>query len=133
MSKLDCDCREFADILSNKKPHYPISDRYITNIHDSPVKSGRNEREHMVSWFEDNETTGSGSYTRRVPNASARRCYNMLQNVASLLWIAEAAGISSAIVERAYDEAVKAGDRRRACGAIRRLIPWEEVCTRLQG
>lgn len=128
----DFRCRAFARILAKRKPHYPVSDRYIELIHDSPDKTGRNEREHMVSWFAANETTGAGAYTRNAPNSSARRCYGRLQNAASLLWIAEAVGIPTEQVERAYDAAVAAGDRRRACGAIRKVIPWTDVSERVQ-
>ena len=96
-------------------------------MHDSPEKSGRDEREHMAIWFRANETTGSGSYSRLEPNKSARRCYNSLMNAASLLWIAEAVGIDEPTVERAYEEAAAAGDYRRACGAIRRIITWDMI------
>lgn len=78
----------------------------------------------MVAWFRDNETTGSGAYSRSAPNGSARRCYARLQNAASLLWIAEAVGVPAEQVRQAYDAAVETGDRRRACGAIRMVVPW---------
>lgn len=58
----DIRCREFSDFLSTKKDHYPYSDRYIAEVHDSPDKTGRTEREHMVVWFRANETKD------RVPN-----------------------------------------------------------------
>lgn len=41
-------CREFAKFLRSREAHYPISDRYISEIHDSPNKSGEDEREHMM-------------------------------------------------------------------------------------
>ena len=126
----DFGCRAFADILARRESHYPISDRYIKLVHDSPSKVGRTEREHMVAWFRDNETTGFGAYSRNAPNVSAQRCYARLQNAASLLWIAEAVGVSAEQVRQAYDAAIEAGDRRRACGAIRNVIPWEVICSR---
>lgn len=126
----DIRCSDFARMLATRRDHYPVSDRYIEHVHDSPDKMRRDEREHMVAWFADNETVGSGSYSRHSPNLSARRCYGRLQNAASLLWIAEAVGVPREQVERAYDAAAGTDDRRRACGAIRRVIPWEDVCSR---
>lgn len=121
-----------ADLFRRCAAHYPVSDRYVNEVRDSPDKSGRNEREHMVSWFAANATKGYGAYSRQKGNDSAKRCYNRLQNAASLLWIAEAAGVPSSTVESAFDAAVQAGDRRRACGAIRNVIPWEEVAKRVE-
>lgn len=81
----------------------------------------------MVEWFRSNETKGSGSYSRLQPNRSAMRCYSSLMNAGSLLWIAEAVGIDELIVKQAYEAAVAAGDYRRACGAIRKIITWDMI------
>lgn len=126
----DVRCRDFADFLASREAHYPHSDRYVAEVHDSPDKTGADEREHMVVWFRANETKGVGSYSRATPNLSARRCYNGLMNAASLLWIAEAVGVDDATVQQAFDAAVAAGDYRRACGAIRAIIPWDLICAR---
>lgn len=123
----DIRCKTFSDLLSTKSDHYPYSDRYISEVHDSPDKTGRTEREHMVQWFRSNETKGFGSYSRQSPNRSARRCYNSLMNAGSLLWIAEAVGIDELTVKQAYEAAVAAGDYRRACGAIRKIITWDMI------
>lgn len=69
----------------------------------------------------------SSSFSRQAPNSSARRCYNSLMSAASLLWIAEAVGIDSLTVKMAYDAAVEAGDYRRACGAVRKIITWDMI------
>lgn len=120
-------CAYAAKIFHGKKDHYPYSDRYLAEVHDSPDKGDRTEREHMVDWFTGNQTTGSGSYTRETPNMSAKRCYNRLMNAASLLWIAEAVGIDEPTVKQAFEAAKAAGDYRRACGAIRTIITWDMI------
>lgn len=120
-------CREFAELLRSREAHYPISDRYVSEIHDSPDKSGSNEREHMVIWFETNETRGNGPYSRNNPNKSARKCYMNLGNAASLLWIAEAMGVPGDTVQRAFDAAATASHHRTACAKIREIIPWDEI------
>lgn len=102
-------------------------DSDISEVHDSPSKTGRIEREHMVEWFRANETEGSGAYSRQSPNQSARRCYNSLMNAGSPLWIAEAVGVDELTVRRAYEAVIGAGDYRRACGAIRKIITWDMI------
>ena len=123
----DIRCLEFSSLLKKKQDHYPYSDRYIAEVHDSPDKTGSTEREHMVDWFQKNETLGSSAYSRKSPNKSAYRCYNRLRNAASLLWIAEAVGVNGLTVKQAYEAAVAAGDYRRACSAIRKIIPWDMI------
>lgn len=123
----DLRCRAFSDILAGKDDHYPYSDRYIEEVHDSLDAAGHTEREHMVGWFRANETKGCDPYSRQTPNKSARRCYNSLMSAASLLWIAEAVGIDDLTVHRAFDAAVDVGDYRRACGAIRKIITWDMI------
>ena len=81
----------------------------------------------MVHWFADNATHGSGAYSRQKPNNSAKRCFNKLENAASLLWIAEAVGIEEPVVAAAFEAARQAGDYRRACGAIRKIITWSTI------
>ena len=131
MEENDVSCRQMAAFLGRRERHYPVSDRYVADVHDSPDKTGSDEREHMISWFAANATTGIGAYSRQKGNDSARRCYNRLQNAASLLWIAEAVGVPAEVVEQAYDAAVDASDRRRACGAIRKVVPWEAIYERM--
>lgn len=125
----DIKCRRFAKLLKTKQDHYPYSDKYIAEVHDSPDKTGHTEREHMVKWFRANETLGFGPYSRQSQNKSARRCYNRLMNAASLLWIAEAVGVDEFTIKHAYEAAVVAGDYRRACSAIRRIISWDMIYT----
>lgn len=48
-------------------------------------------------------------------------------NAGSLLWIAEAVGIDELTVKQAYEAAVAAGDYRRACGEIRKIITWDMI------
>lgn len=67
LGKRDMSCAEAARAFACKSDRYPYSDRYIAEVHDSPDKTGRTEREHMVAWFADNATKGGGSYARETP------------------------------------------------------------------
>ena len=123
----DISCKQLSTFFARCEDHYPVSDRYIAEVHDSSLKTGRTEREHMMEWFRDNRTKGAGSFSRARGNDSGRTCYQRLQNAASLLWIAEASGVAEATVESAFNAAKAASDHRRACGAVRRVIPWDTV------
>ena len=127
----DISCRQLAMFFGACKAHYPISDRYIAEVHDSHDKVGRTEREHMSNWFRNNHRTATGPYSRSKENDSGRTCYQNLKNAASLLWIAEASGVDEQAIMSAFNAAVAAGDYRRACGAIRQIIPWETVYSSL--
>ena len=123
----DMSCVSFSHLLRFKRSHYPYSDRYLSEVNNSPDAHARTEKQHMVQWFADNATHGSGVYSRQKPNQSAKNCYNKLENAASLLWIAEAAGVEKPIVAAAFEAARQAGDYRRACGAIRKIISWSMI------
>lgn len=123
----DMSCGTFSHLLRFKRSHYPYSDKYLQEVGNSPDSHARTEKQHMVQWFADNATHGSGAYFRQRPNSSAKKCYNKLENAALLLWIAEAVGIEESIVEAAFEAARQAGDYRRACGAIRKVITWPMI------
>ena len=56
-------------------------------------------RERMLAWFKSQGPKGYGSFTCKNENSDAERTNSLLQNVASLLWIAEAVGIDADTVE----------------------------------
>ena len=64
---------------------------------------------------------------RMVALSGMKKQDYIVSNAASLLWIAEAVGIDELTVKIAYEAAVGAGDYRRACGAIRKIITWDMV------
>ncbi|QYN61023.1 hypothetical protein GYM67_08130 [Bifidobacterium asteroides] len=123
----DMSCVVFSRLLRFKRSHYRYSDTYLREVGNSPDRHARTEKQHMVQWFADNATHGAGAYSRRRPNDSAKKCFNKLENAASLLWIAEAAGVEESIVKIAFEAARQAGDYRRACGAIRKIITWPMI------
>lgn len=59
-------------MLAKLEPHLPISDRYELDV---PQKRGvwwSSQQQHMVHWFSDPVTRGSGAFTRAEPHTSAR-------------------------------------------------------------
>lgn len=89
---------------------------------------GRGTRARSVLRFA-RPSAESPSHARGDGRVSAPQSQVVLRlmNAASLLWIAEAVGIDSLTVKMAYDAAVEAGDYRRACGAVRKIITWDMI------
>lgn len=84
---------------------------------------------HMIGWFLQQPTNGTGQYTRNVGNESSRLAYNRFANPGGLLWMAEAFGEDKETVKKAMDairEAEKI-DKRRRCGAFRKIVPFNRI------
>lgn len=128
MSAPDLDVRAFVRILRTLPAWPPITAGWDKE-HRARHMARRSQREHMVGWFESQPTLGSGAYSRREPNHSARITYNRLLSVGGLLWIGEAMGAPRELVQRASEEAARERDNRRRCGIIRRHIPWEMIAS----
>lgn len=126
---------DFVRVLKRLKPHLPISDWYDSEpgLEDSGNHSRNtgvwysSQKEHMVGWFSDQLTLGSGSYTRQKPNRSARTTYNRLVNSGSLLWIAEALGEDSSVVQAAADAALSEPNQKKRPALIRKYITWSRI------
>ena len=102
----DVSCREMAKFSKSREEHHAWSSRYATEVHDSPLRTGRTEREHMASWFGVNPTTGCG-VPRRCLGWRRRRGRRRVSRVAAVR-----------------------GDRRGACRAVGEEIPWGTVSLR---
>ena len=85
----DVSCREVDGFSKSREEHHAWSDRYAVEAYDSPLRTGRTEREHVASWFGVNPTTGSGTHSRQSGNSSAKVCHDRPRSAASLLWVAE--------------------------------------------
>jgi len=123
----DYDVYEFARILEKLQAHMPISDRFDSVCGQEKGVWYYSQQEHMVNWFIDQNSKGSGAYTRDKPNRSAKTTYNRLLCPGALLWIAEALGEEDVIVQSAANAARVESDKRRRCGIIRTRIPWERI------
>lgn len=103
---------------------------------DADLGGGRRwyacQQEHLLGWLA--EYDGPGFYGRADPNRSAAFIYNHFQCAPGLAWLAEAAGVDSALVTAGCDAARATGRRSAAqCGAFRRLVPWGLVEQALTG
>lgn len=119
-----------ARFSKSREEHHAWSDRYAAEAHDSPLRTGRAEREHVATWFGVNPTTGSGTHSRQLGNNSAKVCHDRPRSAASLLWVAEVVDAGGEAVGRASRVSAARGDRRGACRAAREEIPWGTVSLR---
>ena len=90
------------------------------------------QKEHWLGWLD--EYNGPGYYGRSNWKVTAKAVYNRVGNPAMVLWLGEASGIPGARVKEAIEASELAGNSWRAkCGAIRRVIPWEDIEQNLFG
>ena len=124
MEMNDLDTEAFATMLSYMEPHPPVTEEL-----DRWGSRYTSEKAHMVLWFGNQNTTGSGSYTRNKPNTSARTAYNRLLAPGAMLWIAEVLGETPERLREAHHAAVEAEKvhwRNRGKG-FREVIPFDRI------
>jgi len=123
----DIHIRDFVRVLKTLEPHLPISDQYEL---DQPQLRGAwwsSQQQHIVSWFGTQDSLGSGAFSRQNANTSARTTYNRLLCPAAFVWMAEALGEDSAVVEVAADAARVELNARKRPGLLRSHLPWDRV------
>lgn len=132
----DMPCDEFAKLIQMGSDFYPISRQYMEEVHDSPVKSGSCEREHLYIWYSTQGTLGApGGFSRSKPNHSARRTYSRLSNAASVLHLAELAGLDEqarVALEAAAEAQGTTGSTRSAAAAARKEIDFSDILAGLR-
>lgn len=122
----------FSDILATLEPYPPITEAMRAELAKRGPLRHDNERDHMSDWFYSQVTLGYGQYSRRRANESAQVTYNRLLSATGLVWISEALAID---LERSQEAAARALELRHPAaraGAVRRLIPWQEVAQAAQ-
>lgn len=124
----DYSTSRFLMLLKGLREVTPVHASYEGALGQKEGHGFKTEKQHMLSWFSSQATTGGGQYTRVEPNSSARRTYQRLQNASSLIWLAEALGEDPETVQQAANAAIAAGDRRRACKVVREIVPWARIC-----
>lgn len=125
----DIHIRDFVRVLERLEQHLPISDQYEL---DRPQKTGAwwsSQQEHMVRWFGNQDSLGSGAFTREVANTSAKTTYNRLLCPAAFVWMAEALGEEPGVVQAAADAARDEPNPRKRPGLLRRHLPWNRIAS----
>lgn len=118
---------EFVRVLRSLEPHLPVSDAYERDCPQLQRAWWSSQQEHMVAWFQGQNSQGSGAFTREVPNVSARTTYNRLLCPAAFVWMAEALGEDSRVVQTAADAARNENNPRKRPGLLRQYLPWLRI------
>jgi len=88
------------------------------------------QKQHWLGWLK--EYDGPGYYGRKKRHPSAQFAYNHIVCPPMLLWLGEASGVQRTKVLEAKRAALSAGASLPALSAaIRRVIPWQTIETRL--
>ncbi|MCC6740106.1 MAG: hypothetical protein IT452_13750 [Planctomycetia bacterium] len=100
-------------------------------ITDSVNVSGRDQKDHWISWLEDYHT--AGFYKRTGRHAAASFAYNHLKCPEMILWLAEAVGSPKVSLERAAAiiRASRNAQNARTCAAVRSVLRWDWVSSLL--
>lgn len=83
---------EFVRVLQSLASHLPVSDAYERDCPQRQRVWWSSQQEHMISWFGQQNCRGSGVFSRKTPNTSARTTYNRLLCPSAFVWMAEALG-----------------------------------------
>ena len=124
---------DFVQVLRSLDPHLPISDQYERECPQLRGSWWTSQKEHMTQWFSAQNSNGSGAFSRRLPNTSARTTYNRLLCPAAFVWIAEALGEESDVVQAAADAARAEANARKRPGLLRRHLPWTRIAELARG
>jgi len=119
--------RDFVRVLRRLESHLPVSDAHERDQPQLRDAWWSSQKEHMTRWFGDQNGRGSGAFTRKKPNTSARTTYNRLLCPAAFMWMAEALGEDPAVVSAAADAARDEPNARKRRGLLRRHLPWERI------
>lgn len=116
----------------------PVTARYARALVSRGVWSSegvwyKTQKEHWLGWL--SEYDGPGAYNRKTRSGrSAEFVYNHINCPPMLLWLAEAADVSSRKVAGAVKSALAARRSRGShCAVLRRIIPWSEIEQCLEG
>ena len=92
----------------------------------TPGKWYLNQKEHWLGWLD--EYHGPGYYGRQASTPrNARFAYNHIVEVAMLLWLAKASGVSASRLAKARAAERAAPSLQAKSGAVRKIIPWEMI------
>lgn len=118
---------DFIKVMQKLPAHTPISEEYEDRLGQNSGHWWSSQREHMIEWYKVQKNTGTGPYTRKTPNRSARTTYQRLNCPSALIWMAEALGEDEDRVREAAEAAVQEPKKLRRSGIIRRVIPWSRI------
>jgi len=86
----------------------------------------KSQKEHWLGWLKDYD--GPGFYNRKThAGRDAKYIYNHIMCSPMLLYLPEALGVETNLVQKAFHAVIKSNNSRmaRQCGLIRKTIPFK--------
>jgi len=127
---------EFSELIWTLDPNTP-QHRNLEEILQIGAGFGnpwyRSQKEHWLGWLGD--YSNPGAYKRARPGPTdAKTIYGRINCAPMLFWLCESARSDPALLNDAFEAVVARKTERVAtqCGALRRIIPWADVETRLR-
>lgn len=115
---------DLRKLIQRLQEHVPLTDNFESGL--SAKVWYRSQKEHLNGWLRG--YNGPGAYGRKHPSTSGKQAYNHLRCAPALLWLAEALGEESEVLERAIDGIRGAGSNPSSqCAAFRRIVPWSRI------
>jgi hypothetical protein len=93
----------------------------------------KSQKEHWLGWLKNYD--GPGFYKRKTHSGrDAKYIYNHIMCSPMLLYLPEALGIDSALIQKAFETVTLANEpsMARQCGMIRKIIPFKLLESRLK-
>ena len=115
--------RNFIRAIEQLPPDAPVDDSGVWY---------KTQKEHCLEWLKGYQ--GSGGTSRNGnKEKDARYAYNHIVNYEMLLWIIDAAGVRPQLVKSARRASAHGCTLQGRSGAIRKIVPWEELAIVLWG
>ena len=93
--------------------------------HGNPRVWYRTQKEHWLGWLEGYD--GPGAYGRTQANRDAKFAYNHIVEPKMLLWLVDAAGVPSELVQDARRAADRGATLMQQAVAVRKCMPWSQL------
>ncbi|WP_368909690.1 hypothetical protein [Streptococcus sp. oral taxon 061] len=122
----DMDVLEFARKISRLSIDTPLANKYDEEYGQRSDRWWSCQREHLTVWALHYPTKEKDNFTHE-PSNSSKKMYNHFGRPETLLWLAEALGVDSKIIEEVIGEISNHNNASTRCKIIREYIPFERI------
>ena len=122
----DMDVLEFARKICMLSIDTPLANKYDEEYGQRTGRWWSCQREHLTVWALHYPTKGKDNFTHE-PSNSSKKIYNHFGRPETLLWLAEALGVDSKLIEEVIGEISNHSNASTRCKIIREYIPFERI------
>lgn len=122
----DMDVLEFARKICMLSIDTPLANKYDEEYGQRTGRWWSCQREHLTVWALGYPIKGIGNFTHE-PSNSSKKMYNHFGRPETLLWLAEALGVDSKLIEEVIGEISNHSNASTRCKIIREYIPFERI------